>query len=64
MPAKAEEDLQRHIILLFEGDFDRLGALLSEQKIKPSVFIRHIVRKYIEAAEGQPTLSIPSNLEL
>ena len=43
------EKLTHHHILLYDGDFDRLGDLYNTKK--PTTVIRALVRKHIQAIE-------------
>lgn len=46
---KSTETLQRHQILLFEGDFERLESIYLSRS--PTSVIRELVRNHIEAVE-------------
>ena len=50
MPAKAKEDLQKHTLNLYKGDFEELCALFPD--IKPSILVREIVRDCIVKHRG------------
>jgi hypothetical protein len=45
------ERLSHHHILLYHGDFDRLSEIYHIKK--PTVVIRDLVRKHIEAVEAR-----------
>lgn len=45
------EPLSHHHILLYEGDFDRLGDIYHTKK--PTVVIRDLVRKHIMLVESK-----------
>lgn len=61
MARKAAEPLEKKDIILFQGDWDELAAILAPFKIKPTVFIRQLVRKKLAqiksaaAERAQPT---------
>lgn len=44
------EPLQKHILLLYEGDFHKLGSFFPD--IGPTVAIRRIVRECIKKLEA------------
>lgn len=46
---RSTERLQRHQILLYAGDYDRLGGLFRERSA--AEVIRALVRRYIEDVE-------------
>lgn len=48
---KTTEELTRHQILLFKGDFFRLSELYQQRS--PTEVVRLLVRKHIEAVEAQ-----------
>jgi hypothetical protein len=68
MGRKAEAPLEKKDVILFLGDWDRLAAILAPRKVKPTVFIRRLVRRTIESIEAraalmaQPTPDIPDDL--
>ena len=43
--------LSHHHLILYQGDFERLGELYHIKK--PTVVIRDLVRKHIEAVEAR-----------
>jgi len=65
MPRRASEPLEKKDIILFRGDWDELAAILAPLKIKPTVYIRALVRKNLiriraaaaEKARPTPELS-------
>ena len=48
---KSLTPLKRHQILLYDGDYNRLGELYSEKSA--SEVVRTLVRKHIEAVEAR-----------
>lgn len=57
MPRQSsKEPLTKHTLLLFEGDFARLGDLHPE--VGASVMVRTIVRKYLDKVDP-PTKDLP-----
>jgi hypothetical protein len=58
---KSAEPLEKKDVILFAGDWDELAALLAPFKIKPTVFIRQLVRKKLAqiksaaAEQARPT---------
>lgn len=53
MGRKASRPLEKKDIILYEGDWDRLAEILGPTKIKPTVFIRELVRKTIARIEAK-----------
>lgn len=68
MPRRAEEPLElKKGIRLFQGDWERLGSLLSYSHISPALFIRHLVRNKIlelEAAKAAVARPVEVNYEI
>lgn len=61
MGRRAEEPLEKKDIILFKGDWAELEAILAPRKVKPTVFIRHLVRKKIlEIKERTNSVSRPT----
>lgn len=59
MPRQSsKEPLRKHTLLLFEGDFDRLGELYPE--VGASVMVRTIVRKYLDRVDPKVEGPLPS----
>lgn len=58
MPRPAEsEPLQKHTLLLYAGDFDKLGDLFPS--ITASVMVRKVIRAYIQKIEAQAANAAP-----
>lgn len=65
MPRRASEPLEKKDIILFKGDWEELATILAPHKIKPTVYIRMLVRKNLnrirsaaaEAAQPIPELT-------
>jgi hypothetical protein len=56
MGRKAEEPLEKKDVILFLGDWERLATILAPRKVKPTVFIRRLVRRTIESIEARAAL--------
>lgn len=57
MAKKADEALQKHTLLLYEGDYRRLQELFPE--IGASIVIRKIIRDYLNKV--QPSAKVKAN---
>jgi len=64
MGRRESEPLEKKDIILFHGDWDRLAAILAPVRIKPTVFIRHLVRKKILEIEAKAGLEAKPVAEL
>lgn len=51
MPKNDKEDLQKHTLNLYPGDYDRLRLLFPD--IGAGAVIRRLVRKFLDQTEGQ-----------
>lgn len=57
---KDKEPKQKHILLLYQGDFERLGSFFPE--VGATVTIRRLVREYLLKLEaGLTPLEKPKN---
>ena len=56
MGRRADEPLEKKDIILFKGDWDKLVAILGPRKVKPTVFIRALVRNKIREIEARADL--------
>lgn len=57
MAQKAEDELTKHTLHLFTGDYDKIRELFPD--IGAAVIIRRIVRQYVERVEAQPKAATP-----
>jgi hypothetical protein len=48
---KTAESLQKHLIRLYSGDFDRLGQIYHVKR--PNAVIRQLVRRHLDEAEAR-----------
>jgi hypothetical protein len=64
MGRKAEEPLEKKDVILFLGDWDRLATILAPRKVKPTVFIRRLVRRTIESIEARAALMAHSTPDI
>ncbi len=64
MGRRADEPLEKRDMILFKGDWDKLVAFLSPRKVKPTVFIRHLVRNKIREIEARTDLQSKPVAEL
>jgi hypothetical protein len=47
------EDLQKHTLHLYRGDFDKLGSFYASKNLPASMAVRRIVRAHLEALEAK-----------
>ena len=47
MARKSDEPLEKRDVILFKGDWEELVSYLAPLKVRPTVFIRMLVRKKI-----------------
>lgn len=52
MVQKSEIPLEMKKLYLFKGDWDRLSEIIAPARLKPSRFIRHLIRKKIIELES------------
>lgn len=57
MGRKSEEPLEKKDVILFKGDWARLEEILRPRKIKPTVFIRKLVRQKLQEIEARLDLT-------
>lgn len=53
MGRRADEPLEKKDIILFKGDWDELTAILAPRKVKPTVFIRALVRQKLNEIKAR-----------
>lgn len=61
MAKKAEEALQKHTLLLYEGDYKRLQDMFPD--IGASIVIRKIIREYLNKVQPLAKVKAP-NIQL
>lgn len=62
MPRTIEsEDLQKHTLNLYKGDFDKLASFYAVKMVPPAQVVRHLVRAHLNALESQLS---PNTLEI
>lgn len=59
---KVDGDLTKHTLLLFAGDFEKLGDAHPELGAGP--VIRQLVRSYLKQLGGSTTPNISVNIEI
>lgn len=58
--AKAEiEELQKHTLKLFKGDYERIGELVPD--CPPAMTIRHLIRAYINKLSPPPSTKLKAS---
>ena len=60
MTKKSEEPLQKHTLLLFEGDYERLQTMYPD--VGASVVIRKVVREFID--RQHPPAIVPIHADI
>jgi hypothetical protein len=60
MTRKSEEPLQKHTLLLYEGDYERLQTMYPD--IGASVVIRKIIRDFIDRTHPPANVHIAADL--
>lgn len=61
MPQIDEEELQKHTLNLFAGDYERLRCLFPD--IGAGAVVRRLVRSFLEKTEGNTSVDI-DNVEV
>lgn len=59
---KSEEELTKHTLNLFEGDYDKLRELYPD--VGAGAIIRRVVRKFIEQVEATDASSLDAKVEI
>ena len=62
MARKSPEPLEKKKVTFYAGDWDELASFLAPYKIKPTVFVRQLLRKklsYIKAAAAEKARPLP-----
>lgn len=62
MARKSPEPLEKKKVTFYAGDWDELASILAPHKIKPTVFVRQLLRKklaYIRAAAAEKARPLP-----
>lgn len=59
---KADEELTKHTLNLYEGDYEKLRELYPD--VGAGAIVRRIVRRFIEQVEAQGGTSIDAKVEI